>query len=202
MDTRLYLTYGEVKAIFQAAAAGGNEIRDRCMILMCFIHGLRVSELTGIKITDVDLSSGSIYIRRLKGGFNTVHPLIQRELSLLDEWLSIRCNYDKNNSDYLFLSNKGQRMTRQQFYKLLRAYGEAAGLRLIVHPHMLRHSCGYELAEQGLDTRLIQDYLGHKNIRHTVHYTASNARRFVNVWRLTSVPITSHENKMPFSLWE
>ncbi|MFZ5179114.1 tyrosine-type recombinase/integrase, partial [Enterobacter kobei] len=59
-----------------------------------------------------------------------------------------------------------------------------AGLSLCSHPHMLRHACGFALADRGVDTRLIQDYLGHRNIRHTVRYTASNAERFEGVWRL------------------
>ncbi|ECZ4168724.1 tyrosine-type recombinase/integrase, partial [Salmonella enterica] len=56
-----------------------------------------------------------------------------------------------------------------------------------IHPHMLRHACGYALANQGMDTRLIQDYLGHRNIRHTVLYTASNVERFRKVWQNQSV---------------
>ncbi|ECH5906058.1 tyrosine-type recombinase/integrase, partial [Salmonella enterica] len=60
---------------------------------------------------------------------------------------------------------------------------QQSGLGLAIHPHMLRHACGYALANQGLDTRLIQDYLGHRNISHTVRYTASNPDRFKKVWQ-------------------
>ncbi|HCT4903893.1 TPA: tyrosine-type recombinase/integrase, partial [Salmonella enterica] len=85
-------------------------------------------------------------------------------------------------NDWLFISNKGSRLSRQWIYKLGQKYSRVAGLQISFHPHMLRHACGYALADQGLDTRLIQDYLGHKNIHHTVHYTASNAARFSQVW--------------------
>ncbi|MED6362620.1 tyrosine-type recombinase/integrase, partial [Escherichia coli O157] len=88
-----------------------------------------------------------------------------------------------SQDDYLFLSSHGKKISRQWIYKLCARYSQRAGLRIKVHPHMLRHACGYALANQGLDTRLIQDYLGHRNIHHTVLYTASNPSRFNRVWR-------------------
>ncbi|EAW1086283.1 DNA recombinase, partial [Salmonella enterica] len=72
---------------------------------------------------------------------------------------------------------------RQQFFYILREAGRLAELTIAPHPHMLRHACGYALADKGIDTRLIQDYLGHRNIQHTVRYTASNAGRFHGIWR-------------------
>jgi len=66
---------------------------------------------------------------------------------------------------------------------LLKKYSIVAGLSVLAHPHMLRHACGYALADQGADTRLIQDYLGHRNIQHTVRNTASNPARFARLWR-------------------
>jgi type 1 fimbriae regulatory protein FimB len=183
MLRKLYLTRNEVKEIFQSISHGKNADRDRCMILMCFIHGLRISELTGIKISDINFSSGRIYVRRLKNGFSTTHPLHPKEISLLRKWLVIRNGYNAAESKWLFITKKGQRLTRQQLYRMLKNLGKNAGLNIDVHPHMLRHACGFELAEQGIDTRLIQDYLGHRNIRHTVHYTASNAARFSTLWQ-------------------
>ncbi|MEL5558919.1 tyrosine-type DNA invertase [Serratia ureilytica] len=201
MTKRLHLTYTEVQKIFQSISGGRNCIRDRCMLLMCFVHGLRTSELTGVKITDLDLLSNRIYIRRLKNGLSTIHPLLSREILLLKEWLMKRSEYDKHQSEWLFLSGKGHRISRQQFYKILVLYGQLAGLSVKVHPHMLRHACGFELAEQGLDTRLIQDYLGHRNIRHTVHYTASNAARFANAWHLAHATKETEKIKTAFLSW-
>ncbi|WP_312284253.1 tyrosine-type DNA invertase [Yokenella regensburgei] len=197
---KLYLTRNEVKAIFQSISNGRNGDRDRCMILMCFIHGLRISELTGIRISDINFSSGRIYIRRLKNGFSTTHPLHPKEISLLKKWLDIRTEYNVDETKWLFISRKGQRLTRQQLYRMLKNLGKSAGLDIDVHPHMLRHACGFELAEQGIDTRLIQDYLGHRNIRHTVHYTASNAARFNNLWRDENSKIEP-EIRMSFLAW-
>lgn len=80
------------------------------------------------------------------------------------------------------MSQKGQPLSRWQFYNILSVTGKRAGLPLNPHPHMLRHACGYALADNGVDTRLIQDYLGHRNIRHTVRYTAANSARFEGIW--------------------
>ena len=85
-------------------------------------------------------------------------------------------------SPYLFLSERGP-MTRQAFNYLVAQTGKRAKLRFHVHPHMLRHSTGYYLANRNHDTRLIQDYLGHKNIAHTVRYTRTAASRFEGLWR-------------------
>ena len=180
---RKYLTGDEVACLLQSASSEMSSSRDCCMIGMAFWHGLRVSELTTLRLEDYDPLSQCIQIRRLKGGLSTTHPLIPRELELLHTWLARRPHYDKKQHDWLFLSDTGGPVSRQAFHRQLDKYGRQANLTIHAHPHMLRHACGYELAEQGLDTRLIQDYLGHRNIRHTVHYTASNAARFANVWQ-------------------
>uniref|UniRef100_UPI003F706D96 tyrosine-type recombinase/integrase n=1 Tax=Enterobacter ludwigii TaxID=299767 RepID=UPI003F706D96 len=172
-------------------------LRDRCMILMCFYHGLRISELLGLTVRDIDLAGGTIFIRRLKNGFSTVHPLQPDERQLLGEWMSRR---PLSNEGWLFPNAKGNHLTRQYMYKQLRHYGLLAGLAVRVHPHMLRHACGYELAEQGMDTRLIQDYLGHRNIRHTVHYTAGNAARFAQTWKKQRLAVVSEENEQYWTL--
>ena len=84
--------------------------------------------------------------------------------------------------DWLFLSRKRRPISRQHFFSIIREAGKRAGLAVKAHPHMLRHACGFALADNGVDTRLLQDYLGHRNIQHTVRYTASNAARFAGLW--------------------
>jgi len=66
---------------------------------------------------------------------------------------------------------------------MIRDYGRLAGLPVEAHPHMLRHACGFALADQGADTWLIQDYVGHRNIQHIVRYTTTNPARFERLWR-------------------
>lgn len=180
---RLYLSYQEIVTILHSLNGSLNEVRDRCMIFMAFIHGFRVSELTALKLSDIDITGKRILINRLKNGFSTIHPLYPIELKLLNDWLKVRGSYNKLGSKWLFFSRQGSRLSRQRFYILVKNLGGKSDVPLDIHPHMLRHSCGYDLANQGLDTRLIQDYLGHRNIRHTVHYTASNPTRFLNAWK-------------------
>jgi len=120
-------------------------------------------------------------IKRLKNGLSTVHPLQKETVLLLKKWLALRDNIVKKPfEDSLFLSCQGNKISRQYVYKMCKKYSH--NMNINIHPHMLRHGCGYALANQGLDTRLIQDYLGHRNIHHTVLYTASNAARFKRVW--------------------
>lgn len=167
----------------EAEALNGRfAIRDRCMIRMCFIHGFRISELCALRLSDIDIGARSLYVRRLKNGFSTIHPLTREELPLLMAWLLDRETWRNADSPYLFLSQKKESLSRSTVHELFRRLGREAGLSVDVHPHMLRHACGYALADLGADTRVIQDYLGHRNINHTVIYTASNSRRFKGLW--------------------
>ena len=180
---RKHLTQSEIERILQAARKGSNPARDCCLIWMCYIHGCRVSEISNWRLSDIDLSSNKIFVHRLKNGFSTIHPLYSIERKVLLEWLKVRRNHRDAASDWLFLSRNGGRLSRQRIYELIREFSIQAELGIEAHPHMLRHACGYALADMGMDTRLIQDYLGHRNIQHTVLYTASNAGRFHKVWQ-------------------
>ncbi|HGM5490692.1 TPA: tyrosine-type DNA invertase [Serratia fonticola] len=182
MNNRKHLTPSEVEKLLKATQYSRHEKRDYCLIYMCFIHGCRVSEINRWRLSDIDLEGKNIYIHRLKNGFSTIHPLYAKEYKALRAWLNVRHSYKGADSDWLFLSEQGNHLSRQRIYWLMRNYSELAGLEVNAHPHMLRHGCGYALADRGIDTRLIQDFLGHKNIQHTVLYTASNARRFKEVW--------------------
>ncbi|MCU6388835.1 tyrosine-type recombinase/integrase [Enterobacter quasiroggenkampii] len=182
MKKRKHLTYNEVQNIELAAATRRYAIRDKCLIRLCYIHGFRVSELCGLLISDIDVEEKSIFIRRLKNGLSTIHPLNPYEIELIQLWMNERRSWKHSSSPYLFISQKSDFLSRGYVYGLFRELGRVAELSIAVNPHMLRHACGYALADLGADTRLIQDYLGHKNINHTVLYTASNHRRFRNVW--------------------
>jgi type 1 fimbriae regulatory protein FimB len=181
---RKYLTQNEVGLILEASRTSRNPERDHCLVYMIFLHGFRVSEALALKLSDIDLTEGCLYIHRLKQGFSTTHPLLGNEIQVIHKWMNVRKTMRGATDDWLFLSNRGTPMTRQRVYQLIRKLGEVAGISVCPHPHMLRHACGFALADRGIDTRLIQDYLGHQNIRHTVHYTASNASRFEGVWQL------------------
>ncbi|MBD2791660.1 tyrosine-type DNA invertase [Xenorhabdus szentirmaii] len=184
MLKRKYLTHSEIEVLLEELGKHPHADRNICMIFMGFIHGFRVSELLGLKLSDLDLEGKKLRVQRLKNGFSTTHPMVAREIQLIQKWLSLRKRYkNSDESDWLFLSRTGARMSRQQFYKIIRQTSLKANLAVCANPHMLRHSCGYALADNGVDTRLIQDYLGHRNIRHTVRYTASNVGRFKTIWQ-------------------
>ena len=151
------------------------------MLLLTYRHGLRVSELINIRMADVDLDTGRLFVRRLKGSLSTSQPLEGDEIRALRAWLRQRIKAPGCNSPLVFLSERGP-MTRQAFNYICAKVGTRARLNVKVHPHMLRHSCGYALANKGRDTRLIQDYLGHRNITHTQIYTRTAAVRFEGLW--------------------
>lgn len=171
---REYLTPAEVEQLVQAARVRGRYgARDAAMILIAYRHGLRVAELVGLRWEQVDFGAGLLHVNRVKRGTPSVHPLRGPEL---------RAMRRAEASAYVFTTERGAPMTAAGFRKLLARTGAAAGLDLAVHPHMLRHACGFKLANDGHDTRAIQHYLGHRNIAHTVRYTELSPQRFRTFW--------------------
>ena len=168
--------------MIEAARGSRNEARDRCLLLLMFRHGLRVSEACGLKLDQVDTESRVLHVARLKGGLSTTHPLRGDELRAITAWLKERARMQPPGKAF-FVSEQRQPLHRSTVNLALRKYSAAASLPLLAHPHMLLHACGFALADQGADTRLIQDYLGHRNIQHTVKYTATNPARFEKLWR-------------------
>jgi type 1 fimbriae regulatory protein FimB len=181
-DDRRHLTPLEVGKLLDVTKGSRNEARDRCLILLMFRHGLRVSEALGLKLAHVDLDGRTLHAARLKKGLSTTHPLRADELRTLRAWLTERHRM-KPKTKALFVSERRQPLSRKTAWLFIREYGKDAGLEIAAHPHMLRHACGFALANQGADTRLIQDYLGHRNIQHTVRYTATNPARVERLWR-------------------
>ncbi len=175
---REHLTPAEIDALIHAAKnTGRHGLRDATMILMAFRHGLRVSELVSLRWTHVDLKQGLLYVVRLKNGIASQHPLFGPELRALRQ-----LQRDYPDTDYIFMSERLSPMTTDTFRKIVARAGELAKIGMPIHPHMLRHSTGFKLANDGRDTRSIQHYLGHKNIQHTVRYTEIAAIRFKEFW--------------------
>lgn len=176
---REYLTPNEIEKIIVAAKQIGRYgQRDSAMILMAYRHGLRVSELIALKWSQIDLKQGLLHVTRLKNGVATTHPLFGPELRALR---IVKRDYP--DSDYVFMTERKTPITDSTFRKILARTGKEAKLGILVHPHMLRHSTGFKLANDGQDTRSIQHYLGHKNIQHTVRYTELSPVRFKGFWK-------------------
>ena len=182
MHDRKHLVSAEVEKLLLATKGARHEARDRCLLLLMFRHGLRVSEACGLMLSQVDTESRVLHVMRLKDGLSTTHPLRGDELRTIRAWLAIRAKMQPETETF-FISERRGPLSRKTAWVMIRDYGRHAGLSVEAHPHMLRHACGFALADQGADTRLIQDYLGHRNIQHTVRYTATNPARFERLWR-------------------
>ncbi len=141
-----------------------------------------VAGVGGLRMTQVDIDSRVLHVERLKKGLSTTHPLRPDELRAIKAWLVERKRL-KPEGDAFFVSERRTPLSRKTAWVAIREYGKKASLAVPAHPHMLRHGCGFALADQGADTRLIQDFLGHRNIQHTVMYTATNPARFEKLWR-------------------
>ena len=176
---REYLTADEVERLIQATRSiGRHGHRDATLILLGYRHGLRVSELVALKWAQIDLKRGHLAVVRAKNGTPSTHPLRGPEIRALR-----RLKREYTATPYLFVTERGGPLTTSGARKILARAGEEAKLPFPVHPHMLRHSCGFKLANDGHDTRSIQHYLGHKQIQHTVRYTELASGRFEDFWR-------------------
>jgi len=132
-------------------------LRDATMILVAFRHGLRVSELCALTWDQIDFSHGLIHVRRMKNGIPSVHQLGGEEMR------SLRALKREDGAGrYVFMTERGAPMTAAGFRKMLSRLAVIAKFQFSVHPHMLRHACGFKLANDGRDTRALQHYLGHK----------------------------------------
>jgi type 1 fimbriae regulatory protein FimB len=181
---RKHLTGREVERLIDAATASSrNTERDRCLLLLTYRHGYRVSEICALPLDHVDIEGRVLHVKRLKRGLSTTHPLRLDEIRLIKAWLKVRAAMKPPAAvKTFFISEQRTPLHRTSVNYLLKT-ASAAALPFMAHPHMLRHACGFALADQGADTRLIQDYLGHRKIEHTVKYTATNPARFEKLWR-------------------
>ena len=176
--SREYLTPDEIDRLMVAAKSiGRHGHRDATLILIAYRHGLRVSELVALRWDMVNLKQGLLHVSRLKNGVESTHPLRGPELRALRK---LQREYP---GPYLFVAERKGPLTTSTVRKIITRAGEKARIGMAVHPHMLRHSTGYKLANDGHDTRAIQHYLGHKNIQHTVRYTELAANRFKDFWK-------------------
>jgi integrase len=153
--------------------------RDATMILIAYRHGLRASELCDLRWHEVELTTGRLHVRRTKRGTPSVHPMQGDEIRALR-----RLQREQPAAPHFFATERGGPMAPKSFHTLISRLGERAKMPFSIHPHMLRHACGYALANAGHDTRALQAWLGHRNIQHTVCYTELAPDRFRNFWRL------------------
>jgi integrase len=179
LRSREYLTVAEVEKLMREARQGRYGHRDATLILIAFRHGLRAVEICDLEWSQVEFGrSASLHVRRVKNGKPSVHPLRGDEIRALRE---LRRQFP--DSGFVFSTERGGPFTSDAVNRLIKRIGERAGMPFQVHAHMLRHGCGYALANAGHDTRAIQDWLGHRSIQHTVRYTELAPTRFKDFWR-------------------
>jgi len=164
------------RLIAAAGKVGRHGHRDATLLMMAFRHGLRVTELVNLRWDQVDLDAGLLHVRRLKNGTPSTHPLHGPDTRALRKLQ--RGNKAAAGSGYVFMSERGSPITASTVRKMVARAGVQAGMGMPIHPHMLRHSLGFKLVNDGQDTRSIQGYLGHRNISSTAVYTHLSTSRF------------------------
>jgi integrase len=179
LRTREHLTEAEVERLMEAARKNRWGHRDATMVLVTYRHGLRASELTDLRWDQVDFRTGTLHVRRVKRGTPSTHPIPGDELRALRRLQ----REQQPRSPFVFTSERGAPFSTAGFARMVERAGVEAKLGFKAHAHMLRHACGFALANKGHDTRSLQAYLGHRNIQHTVRYTELSPTRFRDFWR-------------------
>ena len=178
LRTREHLTTDEVEKLIEIAASNRQGQRDGLMILLAFRHGLRAAEVCDLRWEQIDFTTATLHVRRIKHGTPATHPLTGREMRALRKH-----QREASPSAFVFTSERGPPLSAPGFSRMVERAGRAAKLGIKVHAHMLRHACGYALANAGHDTRALQAYLGHRNIQNTTRYTALAQDRFKGFWQ-------------------
>ncbi len=176
--TREHLTMEEVERLIEAAKDNRYGLRDALMILLTFRHGLRAAEVCDLRWEQVDFKTANLHVRRVKNGTPATHPLTGREMRALRKH-----QRESERSPFVFVSERSAPLTAPGFSRMVERTAVAADLGIKAHAHMLRHACGYKLANDGNDTRSLQAYLGHRNIQNTTRYTALAPDRFKGFWK-------------------
>jgi len=179
LRSREYLTDAEVERLMKTAKGNRWGDRDALMILTAYRHGFRAIELVDLRWDQIDFDRATLAVRRAKKGSPATHPIRGDELRALRRLQ----RKQQPKSAFVFTSERGSPFTTAGFARMVERAGEAAKLGFKAHPHMLRHACGFALANKGHDTRALQAYLGHRNIQHTVRYTELAPDRFKDFWR-------------------
>jgi integrase len=176
VEDRRYLRPDEAKRLIEAAGKRGRyPFRDRVLVRLVYRHGLRASEAVEMRWSQLDLDQGVLHVARKKGSLDSTHSLDR------DELRDLRKLREQVTGLYVFETERGGPLSVDALQYIVREAGKLAKLDVEAHPHMLRHAAGYMLANEGTDTRLIQVFLGHADIRHTAHYTALSPKRLATV---------------------
>jgi integrase len=174
---REYLTPAEINKLIAAAKASRYPQRDATIVLVIYRHGLRAVEACDLEWSQIDFDTATMHVRRAKNGKPATHPIRG------DEMRALRQLRRETTGPYVFTSERGTPFTTDALNRHIKRLGARIKIGFPIHVHMLRHACGYALANAGHDTRAIQDWLGHRSIQHTVRYTELSPTWFKDFWR-------------------
>jgi integrase len=178
--SREHLTENEANILLQAAKRNRHGHRDYTMLLVTYRHGLRAREVCELEWSQIDLDKATMHVRRVKHGEPSTHPIRSDELRALRQLK----REQHCSGQFVFTSERLAPMKPVSLNMLVKRLGDGSKLLgFPIHAHMLRHACGFALINAGIDTRVVQDYLGHKSIASTVRYTKLSANKFRDVWR-------------------
>src|SRR5215469_12265024 len=171
----IHLEPAEVLSVLRAARTKGA--REWAMMVLAYKHGMRASEVCNLRLNDLDMKNGNIVVERLKGSLRTTQAVTEHrgepllnEVKALREWLRQR---PEDGSDFVFVSQKGGRLDRSQFFRIFRSIAAAAGLPPEKqHPHALKHSIASHLVSANVNLALVKQQLGHKSIGSTMRYVS------------------------------
>ncbi len=170
-----YLSEEEVKNLLNAAR---NNPRDYAIISLLAYSGLRVSELCNLRVEDVDLNERVIYVHSGKGDKDRIVVISEHAAEAIENYLFQR----EDNLIYLFASQKGEKISRVQVFRIVKKYAKIAGIKKNVTPHVLRHTLATTLLKRGVDIRFIQQFLGHSSVATTQIYTHVNDEMLKTVY--------------------
>jgi integrase len=188
-----YLSNEQLERFLQAAKAYGA--REHAMFLFAVAHGARAQEIANLTLADINFKTEQIHIARLKGSLDSTQNLLKvkgnalfNEAAALKAWLDVR---EPDADNFVFNSQKSTRLNRVTVYKLFKAIARKAGLgETLQHPHVLKHTCGMLMVQQGANAFLIRQHLGHRSFDSTLAYvnpsdadaSAASAKAFSQVF--------------------
>jgi len=175
-----YLTEKQIDHLIEVAYTTGtkkNRKRNALLLFMLYRHGLRISEAAGLRWSQINEPDRQLTVYRLKNGKMSIHPIDYREMRMINAWKK-ECHCDT----YIFANLRGDKNNGSELHRTISNLGKRSKIGHHIHPHMFRHACGFYLANKGVDTRAIQEYLGHKDITKTVIYTEMAPNRFKGFW--------------------